>query len=90
MLILFIAMAVTDTQQAQHDRIELAIYTRIQAEQATIAEIWRPNARLLSDYHKARNCYVKFHLYRASTCDAELGQVDRDLGSIEMARANSR
>jgi hypothetical protein len=90
MLLLFIAMALTDGQQAQHDRIELAIYQRIQAEMAIISDIWRPSTRLLSDYHKARKCYVKVHLYRASNCDAELVQVERDLGSVEVARADSR
>jgi hypothetical protein len=30
-------------------------------------------------------CYTKFHLYKAPNCDAELSQMDRDLGEVEVA-----
>jgi hypothetical protein len=90
MLLLFVSMALTNTQQAQHDRTELAIYRRMQAEQAVIADMWRPDARLLADYHKAQKCYVHFHLYRVKDCQAALTRVDRDLGEVETAQAGER
>lgn len=89
MLFLFLAIAFTDTQQAQHDRAERAMYQRIQADQETISDIWQPNARVMADYKKARACYTNFHLYRVLNCDAQLAQVDRDLGNIEMAKAGA-
>jgi len=33
-----------------------------------------------------RKCYVEFHLYRANDCNAELTQVDLDLGKANVAR----
>jgi hypothetical protein len=89
MLLLFFAIALTDTQQAQHDRIELGIYQRIQADQETISDIWRPDARVMADYKKARTCYTNFHLYRAPDCDAQLRQVESDLGNVEVAKAEA-
>ena len=90
MLLLIFAMALTDAQQAQHDNTEWAIYQRIKADEAAISEIWHPHAKLLSDQRKAQSCYVKFHLYSAANCDAELAQVDRDLGNVEIAGADGR
>jgi hypothetical protein len=90
MLLLFLAMALTDTQQAQHDHEEWKIAHRIKAEQEAISNIWQPNARLVSDYRKAQSCYTKFHLYKVSSCDAQLAQVETDLGSLEMARAGAQ
>jgi hypothetical protein len=89
MLVLFLAIAFTDTQQAQHDRTERAMYQRIQADQETISDIWQPNARLVSDYKKARACYTDFHLYRVLNCDAQLAQVDSDLGKVEIVKAGA-
>jgi hypothetical protein len=85
-----IAMALTDAQQAQHDNTEWAVYQRLKAEDEAIAEIWHPQLKLVSDYRKARSCYVKLHLYRTDNCNVELLQVDRDLGSIEVARSEGR
>lgn len=90
MLLLFLAISFTNAQQTQHDNTEWAIYRRIKADEATISEIWRPQDKLLSDYGKARSCYVKFHLYKSNSCDAELAQVDRDLSEVEMAQAAGR
>jgi hypothetical protein len=89
-MLLLIAMALTDSQQAQHDNVERAIYQRIQADRATISDTWRPGRRLLIDYSKAQSCYVKFHLYRAPNCDAVLAQVEIDLGNVETAQAEGR
>jgi hypothetical protein len=90
MLLLFIAMSLTNAQQAQHDRTELAMYQRLQADQALIAEIWHPSARLLADLRKARGCYTRFHLYKAPNCETELGQMDRDLGEVELAQSRDQ
>ena len=90
MLLLVFAMALTDVQQAQHDNTEWAIYRRIKADEAAISEIWHPNVKLLADQRRAQSCYVKFHLYSAANCDAELAQVDKDLGNVEIAGANHR
>jgi hypothetical protein len=81
MLFLLLAMALTDAQQAQHDAVELATYNRLQADRHAIADLWpaRPSAKLLSDYRGALRCYVRFHLYKADGCAAQLTQVDRDL-----------
>ena len=96
MLLLFLAMALTDAQQVQHDADEWRMSQKLQADQAAIADMWRPapkmhifrqNGKLLVDYRKAQRCYVRFHLYRATSCDAELATVDRDLGDVEKARA---
>ena len=73
--LLLFAITLTNARQAQHDRTELAMYQRIQADQETISDIWRPDARLMSDYKKARACYTNFHLYRAPDCDTQLRQV---------------
>ena len=90
MLLLLFVMALTDSQQASHDEMERAIYERIEADRAAISDIWRPNRRLLADYAKAQTCYAKFHLYRASNCDADLARVEGDLGKVEMAQAERR
>jgi hypothetical protein len=90
MLLLLIAMTLTKTQQAQHDQDEWAMYQRMQSEKTLIADIWRPNARLVADYHKAQKCYVQFHLYRVKNCQAALAQVDRDLGEVETAQGDAR
>jgi len=90
MLLLFLAMSLTNTQQAQHDRTELAMYQRLQDDQARIADIWRPSAKLVSDLSKARVCYTKFHLYKAPNCETQLSQVDRDLGKVELAQGRDQ
>jgi hypothetical protein len=90
MLLLFLSMALTSAQQAQHDQTEWAMYQRMQADQAVITDLWRPNARLLADYHKAQKCYVQFHLYRVMDCQAALAKVDQDLGEVETAQAAER
>jgi hypothetical protein len=89
MLLLF-AMALTDSQQAHYDKIERAIYERMEAARAAISDIWQPSRRLLADYTKAQTCYVKFHLYRTPNRDTDLAQVERDLGKVEMAQAGRR
>lgn len=89
MLLLFLAMALTDAQQGQHDREESKIAHRIQAEQEAISDIWRPNAKLVSDYRRAQSCYSRFHLYKIPNCDAPLAQVETDLGDLETARAGA-
>ena len=89
MLLLFFAIALTNAQQTQHDRAELGIYQRIQAYQETISDIWQPDAKLMADYKKARACYTNFHLYRGRDCDAQLRQVESDLGNVEVARAGA-
>ena len=68
----FLAMTLTEAQQAKHDTNEWAIYQLMQSDEVTIANIWRPNAKLFSDYCKLRKCYLEFHLYRANDCNAEL------------------
>jgi hypothetical protein len=99
MLLLFLAMTLTDAQQVQHDANERRIEQRLQADQAAIADAWTPAARmhifrrnptLSVDYGKAQRCYVRFHLYKATSCDAELASVERDLGNLEVARGGSR
>jgi hypothetical protein len=90
MLLLFLAMSLTNAQQAQHDRTELAMYQRLQADQALIADIWHPSARLVADLRKARACYTKFHLYKGPNCETELSQMDRDLGEIELAQSRDQ
>jgi hypothetical protein len=89
MLLLFLTIALTDAQQVQHDREEWKIAHKIQAEQEAISDIWRPNARLVSDYRKAQSCYARFHLYKAPNCDAPLAQVETDLGNLEIARVGA-
>lgn len=89
-MLLLLIMALSEAQQAQHDHAELAIYQRVQADEVTIADIWRPSAKLLADYRKARRCYVRFHLYRVADCSAELTKVDLDLGNLEMARTGGQ
>jgi hypothetical protein len=42
MLLLMIAMALTDAQQAQHDNTEWAVYQRLKADDDAIAKIWHP------------------------------------------------
>jgi hypothetical protein len=86
MLFLFLAIAHTDAQEARHDHEERKIAHRIQAEQEAISDIWRPNAKLVSDYRRAQNCYTKFHLYKVPNCDAPLAQVETDFGNLQIAR----
>jgi hypothetical protein len=90
MLLLFLALSLTDSQQAQHDRTELAMYQRIEADQSLIAAIWRPSTRLAGDLRRARACYTKFHLYKAPNCDIELSNLDRDLGEVELAQSRQQ
>jgi hypothetical protein len=90
MLLLFLAMSLTTSQQAQHDQTELTMYQRLQADQALIADIWHPSARLLVDLRKARACYTTFHLYKGPNCDTELSQMHRDLGEVELAQGRDR
>jgi hypothetical protein len=90
MLLLFLSMALTNTQQMQHDATEWQMYQQLQGDKEAIADIWRPSPKLLSDYGKARKCYVRFHLYRASNCSAELQQVGADLGKLDVASTESR
>ena len=90
MLLLFFAISLTNAQQAQHDRTELAMYQRIQVAGALIADIWHPNARLVADMHRARACYTKYHLYKVPNCDTELSQMDRDLGEVELAQSHDQ
>jgi len=90
MLLLFFSMALTNTQQMQHDVTEWQMYQQIQGDEEAIADIWRPSAKLLADYRKAKKCYVRFHLYRASNCSAELQEVGADLGKLDVARTESR
>lgn len=78
-LTLILAAALTEAQQQKHDAIELDLYTRMQADENKVAEIWRPSPKLLSDYRAARRCYVQFHLYKADSCTEEFDRVDRDL-----------
>jgi hypothetical protein len=54
---------------------------RIQADDAVIADMWRPPAKLIADYRKARRCYAQFHLYRIGSRDTELKKVETDLGN---------
>jgi hypothetical protein len=90
MLLLFLTISLTNSQQAQHDRTEFAIYQRLQADQALIADIWHPSARLVTDLRKAHGCYTRFHLYKASDCETELSQMDRDLGAVELAQSHDQ
>jgi hypothetical protein len=90
MLLLFIIVSLTNPQQAQHDRTELAMYQRLQADQALIAEIWHPGGRLVADLRKARACYTRFRLYKAPNCEAELPQMSRDLGEVELAQGRDQ
>lgn len=78
-LSIILAAALTQTQQQKHDAIELALFTRMQADENKVAEIWRPSPKLLSDYRAARRCYVQFHLYRVEGCTGEFDRVDQDL-----------
>jgi hypothetical protein len=90
MLLLFLAISLTDSQQAQHDRVEFAMYQRLQADQAVIEGIWHPRARLVTDLRKARECYTKFHLYKAPGCDTELSQMEQDLGEVHLAQSQDQ
>jgi hypothetical protein len=90
MLLLFLAIALTEAQQAKHDATEWVMYQQIQSDKETIADIWRPNPKLLSDYRRLQRCYVQFHLYRAMDCNNELTEIDLDLGKSEVARTKDR
>ncbi len=90
MLLLFFAISLTRVQQAQHDRTEFGMYQRIQADQALIADMGHPSARLVADLRKARACYTKFHLYKTPNCDAEILQMDRDLGEVQLAQGRDQ
>jgi hypothetical protein len=43
----------------------------------------------MSDLKRAQACYTNFHLYRAHDCDAQLRQVESDLGNVEVAKAGA-
>jgi hypothetical protein len=43
----------------------------------------------MADYKNAQTCYINFHLYRVIDCDAQLRQVDSDLGNVEVAKARA-
>ena len=86
MLLLFLAITLTDAQQAKHDT-KWAIYQVMQSDEATIADIWRPSAKLLLDYRKLRKCYVQFHLYRTKECNAE-PLVSTSISAKEQLRAS--
>jgi len=88
MFFLYFAIALTNSQQMHHDDTERAIYQRIETSKETISYIWRPNTKLLSDYGRARSCYIKFHLYKVINCDAELAQVEADLGNMALTRSD--
>jgi hypothetical protein len=90
MLLLFLSIALSNAQQRKHDVAEWRMYQRVQADKEAIADIWRPHSKLLADYRRAQRCYTRFHLYRATSCDAELANVDRDLGNVEATWAGSR
>jgi hypothetical protein len=66
------------------------MYQRLQADQAQIADIWHPSASLIADLRKGRAYYMKFNLYKIPNCDAELSQMDRDLGEVELAQGRER
>jgi hypothetical protein len=85
MLLLFLALALTDKQQSQHDLTEWRMHQRIQAYEKQISDMWRPPTKLLVDYRKAKGCYLKFHLYRAKDCSTQLQKVETDLGNIQVA-----
>lgn len=78
-LSLLLAVALTEAQQQKHDADELAMYTRLKSYESTIADIWRPSPKLLSDYRAARHCYVQFHLYKEESCSAAFYRVEVDL-----------
>jgi hypothetical protein len=90
MLLLFLAITLTEAQQAKHDATEWMMYQQIQSDKETIADIWRPNPKLLSDYRRLQRCYMQFHLYRAMDCNNELTEIDLDLGKSEVARTKDR
>ena len=90
MLFLFLSIALTDAQQLQHDVTEWKMYQRIRADDAAIADMWRPPVAVLTDYRKARDCYVQFHLYRKGDCSAELMKLETDLGDVKTARIQTR
>jgi hypothetical protein len=43
-------------EQLQHDVTEWRKYQRIRGDEAAIADIWRPPAKLLVDSRRARDC----------------------------------
>jgi hypothetical protein len=90
MLLLFLAIALTEAQQAKHDASEWVMYQQIQADKETIADMWRPNPKLLYDYRRLQRCYVQFHLYRTTDCNNELTEIDLDFGKSEVARTKDR
>ena len=90
MLLLFFAISITNAQQTQHDGTELALYQRNQVADALIADIWHPNYRLVADLRKARACYTKYHVYKASNREPELSQMDRDFGKVELAQSRDQ
>jgi hypothetical protein len=89
-MLLFIALSLTNKQQKQHDFDERMMSRRTQAYDAVIADMWRPRAKLIADYRKARKCYVQFHLYKTANCDPELQQVKTDLGNVEIAHTENQ
>lgn len=72
----------TDAKQAKHDQAELAMSVKLHEDQDAVADLWRPSAKLLSDYRAARRCYVQFHLYKVDGCEDEFKKVDDDLSRI--------
>lgn len=83
MILLVLAFALTQAQQAKHDADELAIYQHMKVDEEAVWQIWRPSAQLLSDYRAVRRCYVQFHLYKVDSCDKELTRLDRDLSGAK-------
>jgi hypothetical protein len=90
MLLLFLSMALSNAQQLKYDVAEWRMHQRVQAGKEAIADIWRPRKNLLADYRKTQRCYVRFHLYKTTSCDVELLHVDGDLGDVDMATIGTR
>ena len=72
----------TDAQQAQHDKQELAMSVKLHEDQEAIDVIWRPSPKMLTDIRAARRCYTQFHLYKVDGCEDEFKKVDDDLSRI--------
>lgn len=89
-LLLFLALSMTG--QAHHDAIERQISAHLERQHDAILDLWpRASHRLLSDFQKARDCYVRFHLQKVASCDTTLSAVDQELGKeLDAADAASR
>jgi hypothetical protein len=85
-------LVLSATGQAHHDSIERQISTHLERQHDTILDLWpQASHRLLSDFIKARACYVRFHLQKVITCDDALSAVDQDLAKeLDAADAASR